>query len=395
MSDVSALNAIDLLSRGLPPSLHGARLGVVANPASVNAHFRHTLDIVSALAGKRLVCAFGPQHGARGDMQDNMIESPDAIDERLGIPVYSLYGEHRKPAPQQLDGLDALVCDLPDVGARPYTFLSTMLLALEACAGAGKRFVVLDRVNPINGMTIEGHVLDRRFSSFIGLAELPMRHGLTLGELARLANSKLGAELEVIPVQGWRRDQWQDETGTAWVLPSPNMPTLDTATVYPGTVLVEGTNLSEGRGTTRPFEIVGAPFLDADQLAARLNGLELGGVRFRPCWFRPTFDKHAGQLCGGVQVHVTDRNIFYPYCCGLHLLKAARESAPADFAWREPPFEYVWDRMPIDILAGTDRVRRGLEGGVRVDDLETAWLPEQQAFEETRASCLLYTGPRS
>jgi uncharacterized protein YbbC (DUF1343 family) len=387
---VTARNALDRLSIDPPAHLRGARLGLIANPASVDTRFRHALDLVAALPGARLVAAFGPQHGARGDMQDNMLESPDAFDQRLGVPVFSLYGEHRKPTPAQLDQIDTLLCDLPDVGVRPYTFLSTMLLALEACADRGVRFVVLDRVNPINGVKLEGHLLDARFRSFIGPLPLPMRHGLTLGELATFANRTLGADLEVIRVEGWRREQWLDQAGTPWVLPSPNMPTLATATVYPGTVLIEGTNLSEGRGTTRPFEIVGAPWLDADEFAARLNALELPGVRFRPTWFRPTFEKHHDELCGGVQLHVVDRNIFEPYRAGLHLLSVARELGGEAFAWREPPFEYVWDRLPIDILAGTDLVRLAVDAGTPVDDLLASEAAALAAFAEEREHSLLY-----
>jgi uncharacterized protein YbbC (DUF1343 family) len=373
-------------------AFRGLRVGLIANPASVDSRLVHAADLFAARGGWRLAALFGPQHGARADRQDNMIESPDEFDARLRVPVHSLYGEHRKPTPAMLAEVDVLFCDLFDVGARAYTFAWTMLLAMEACAERGKRFVVLDRPNPVGGTAVEGHPLDPAFASFIGLHPLPMRHGMTMGELARLFNAGrgMGAELEVIPASGWRREQWWDQTGRGWVMPSPNMASLETAAVYPGTVLIEGTNLSEGRGTVRPFELVGAPFLDGARMAERLNGRNLPGVRFRPAWFRPAFDKWTGELCGGVQAHVTDRLAFRPYRTGLEILKAAMELGPEKFAWRAPPFEYEWEKMPIDILAGSDRVRRRLEGGATAGEMEREWAPELREFERRRAEFLLY-----
>lgn len=374
--------------------MRGGRVGLVANPASVDSTYIHAVDRLAASPGIHLSAVFGPQHGARGDQQDNMIESEHAFDERLRIPVYSLYSEHRKPTPEMLADIDALICDLPDIGCRPYTFASTMILCMQACAEQGKAFVVLDRPNPIGGLEVEGNVLDPEFRSFIGLIPIPMRHGFTIGELAEFVNRecKVGAQLEVIALCGWNRSLWQDETTIPWVMPSPNMPTVSTAAVYPGTVLIEGTNLSEGRGTCRPFEFVGAPFLDGDSLAAYLNEFQLAGVAFRPAWFRPTFDKWVGELCGGVQVHVTDRGRFKPFLAGVAILKAAMELGGAKFSWRQPPFEYEWQKLPIDILCGTDRVRLKLESGESLRDIEEYCAADVARFEPLRQEYLRYSG---
>lgn len=383
---------LDRLFLELAGGYRGARAGLIANPASVDSAYVHAVDRFAACRDLKLAAIFGPQHGARADQQDNMIETADEVDSRLNIPVYSLYGERRKPARRMIADLDVVFFDLFDVGARAYTFLWTMALAMEACAECGRRFVVLDRPNPIGGVDVEGNVLEAGCRSFVGLYPAPMRHGLTAGEMATLLNVEygIGADLEVIEVRGWRREQWLDRTGLPWVMPSPNMATLDTAAVYPGTVLVEGTNLSEGRGTTHPFEIVGAPFIDSYRFADRLQACNLPGVRFRPAWFRPVFDKWRDQLCGGVQLHVTDRRGFRPYRTGLAVLGAALELYPRDFAWREPPFEYEYRKMPIDILAGCAAVRDGLERGASAEELERAWQPEFERFHATRARYLRY-----
>ncbi|MBI5083354.1 MAG: DUF1343 domain-containing protein [Acidobacteria bacterium] len=364
----------------------------MANPASVDAELRHASDLLAACPELRLAALFGPQHGARADRQDNMIESPDEFDPRLRIPVYSLYGEHREPTAAMLDGVDVLFCDLPDVGTRAYTFVWTMTLAMQACAEHGKRFVVLDRPNPIGGVEVEGNVLEPAFRSFVGLHAIPMRHGMTLGELATLINEEYGAgaDLEVVELEGWGREGWMEESGLPWVMPSPNMPTVETAAVYPGMVLVEGTNLSEGRGTTRPFEIVGAPFLDGCEMERYLNALGLEGVKFRPAWFRPAFDKWQGELCGGVQVHVTDRSRFKPYRTGLAVLQAAMELGGNSFAWRQPPFEYEFDKLPLDILAGTDRIRLGLNKGESLEEMEAGWAARLAEFLRQRSKYLRY-----
>jgi uncharacterized protein YbbC (DUF1343 family) len=380
-----------LFDESLQP-YRGMRAGLIANPASVDRHYVHAVDRFAASRDIRLAAVFGPQHGARADQQDNMIETRDERDPRLGIPVYSLYSERRKPTGQMIENLDVVFCDLFDVGVRAYTFLWTMALAMQACAEHGRRFVVLDRPNPIGGIDIEGNVLDADFASFIGLYPVPMRHGLTAGEMAALLNGEfgIGATLDVIEVRGWTREHWLDRTGLPWIMPSPNMATLDTAAVYPGSVLVEGTNLSEGRGTTHPFEILGAPFIDAYRFAGRLNESKLPAVRFRPVWFKPVFDKWQGQLCGGAQIHVLDRGSFRPYLTGLTVLAAAIELYPKQFAWRQPPFEYEYQKMPFDILAGSGRIRAELEKRTDPADIERGWQPGLEKFRESRRKYLRY-----
>lgn len=370
--------------------LRGAALGLVAHPASVTRDLVPAADALLA-AGFGLRALFGPQHGALGEKQDNMIESGHFLDRRTGLPVHSLYSEVRKPTPTMLEGLDALVFDLQDVGVRVYTFVWTMALAMEACGEAGVRFVVLDRPNPIGGAR-EGPVLRPGFESFVGLHPLPLRHGLTAGEIARWLRGERGitCDLEVLACDGWERGHWWDETGLPWVLPSPNLPTQDSCTVYPGMVLVEGTNLSEGRGTTRPFEIFGAPYLDGWTLTDLLNARNLPGVRFRPCAFEPAFQKHAGVACGGAQIHVTDRDAFQPVRTTVTMLETVRRLAGDDFAWIPPPYEYETVKMPIDILWGHDGLRQGIDGGSGAGDILAGTDSELKAFAEGVAPYLLY-----
>jgi uncharacterized protein YbbC (DUF1343 family) len=314
----------------------------------------------------------------------------------MDVPVYSLYGDTVKslsPTEEQLRGLDALVIDLQDVGSRYYTFPASMLLCFEAAARCGVATVVLDRPNPIGGEVVEGPRLQPGFESFVGVHPVPVRHGLTIGELARLyqAERKIQGELRIVPCEGWRRVMHFDSTGLPWVLPSPNMPTLDTAFVYPGQCLLEGTNLSEGRGTTRPFELCGAPGIDSDALAERLNGERLPGIAFRPAWFRPTFHKHAGRDCGGVQLHVLDRQTFQPVRSGVAVLAAMRELAASTFDWRREPYEFVADRLAIDLLFGSDRERQALESGQDWRQIAGAWEAEEAAFRKRREAFLLYS----
>ena len=291
-----------------------------------------------------------------------------------------------------LAGVDALIFDVQDVGARYYTFIYTMLHALQACARHRRRLVVLDRPNPLGGVALEGNVLEPEYRSFVGMHPLPPRHGMTVGELALLFREELGleAELQVVRMRGWRREMGFEDTGLPWVMPSPNMPTVDTAWVYPGGCLVEGTSLSEGRGTTRPFELVGAPWLDPWRLARDLEKERLPGVRFRPTYFTPTFQKHAGRLCGGVQVHVTDRGRFASYLTYLLLIFHARRQDPARFAWRDPPYEYEHVKRPIDILYGSDAFRRAAEQGISPRRLAGGWKAELARFRRRRAQYLLY-----
>jgi uncharacterized protein YbbC (DUF1343 family) len=320
-----------------------------------------------------------------------MVEWEGFTDPVTGLVAHSLYGEHRKPTPAMLEGLDVLVVDLQDVGARYYTFVWTLLLCLEACADADVAVMVLDRPNPIGG-EVAGNVLDPDYGSFVGLAPIPMRHGLTLGELARWlrAHAALDVELEVVPLRGWRRGAWFDATGLPWVLPSPNMPTLDTAAVYPGACLLEGTSLSEGRGTTRPFEILGAPWIDPEALVAAMAPQELPGLVLRPLTFEPTFQKHAGTVCGGVQLHVTDRRAHRPVLSYLALLTEIRRLWPEHFGWKQPPYEYEHEKLPIDILAGGPELREAVEAGADPRALADRWREEARAWSAAAGEARLY-----
>jgi uncharacterized protein YbbC (DUF1343 family) len=339
-----------------------------------------------------LAALFGPHHGFRSDVQDNMIETRHGRDEGRRVPVYSLYSETREPTAEMLEGLDALVIDLQDIGARIYTFIYTMANCLIAARKHHVKAIVCDRPNPIGGIGVEGPVLLPGYESFVGQYPVPMRHGMTIGELARLFNAEfgIGAELDVIPMEGWRREMYFDATGLPWVMPSPNMPTLDTAVVYPGSVLFEGTNMSEGRGTTRPFEIVGAPRVMAERFADGMNGAGLPGVRFRPVVFEPTFQKHARTACGGCQMHVLDRPAFRPVETGVALLAAFRAADPQSFRWCDPPYEYEREKRPIDILAGSSELREQIEGGVSAREIARSWKPGVDAFSKTRDRFLMY-----
>jgi uncharacterized protein YbbC (DUF1343 family) len=398
---VSIETGLDVLCAERLELCRGRRVGVLCHPASVTGDLQHVVDRLIA-TGVRPTRLFGPEHGVRGEAQD-MIGVEGGRDAQTGIPVVSLYGETFEsltPSSTDLAEIDVLVIDLQDVGSRYYTYVWTMALALQAAARAGVAVVVLDRPNPLGGLAIEGGPVGPGYESFVGLGSVPVRHGMTVGEIARLVRAgipwgpprfarPLDCDLTVVPTRGWTRDTHFDATGLPWVMPSPNMPTLDTAFVYPGLCLVEGTNLSEGRGTTRPFEIVGAPFLDGRRLAARLHELGLPGVRFRPLSFRPMFHKFAGRSCGGVQLHVTDRAAFQPYRAGVALLAAAREQAPAEFRWRTEPYEFVKDPPAIDLLTGSDAVRRGIDAGSAPDEIAAGFTDFERAFAQRRAPSLL------
>jgi|SRR5688572_4847302 len=364
--------------------LRGRRVGLIANPTAVDAELRHAADLLAALPGVELTALFGPEHGVRGDAQDMIAvdaTADRARDPRTGAAVFSLYGHDPAsltPTPAMLEACDVMVYDVQDVGARYYTFVWTMVLAMRACAAAGKPFVVLDRPNPIGGTQVEGGAIDPGYDSFVGLVSCPNRHGLTAGEIAawRRAEEHLDLDLTIVDAAGWRREMYFEDTGLPWVMPSPNMPTRDTALVYPGMCLVEGTELSEARGTTRPFELSGAPYLDPYALAAALAPLP--GAIFRPTYFTPTFHKHGKQACGGVQIHVTDRRAFLPYRTGVAFVKACRDLAPDRFAWRTRAYEFV-DAIPaFDLLAGTGRVRAGIDAGASLDDLAATWAPAER-----------------
>ncbi len=382
-------SGLDVLREESFKRLQGQRIGLLAHPASVDANLAHASDLFLA-AGLNVVRLFGPQHGVRGQTQDNMVEWRSFTDPQSGLECCSLYGEHRKPTAEMLAGLDVLVIDLQDVGARYYTFNWTTLLCMEACAEEGVKVTLLDRPNPVNASDREGPVLDMGYRSFVGMAPIPARHGLTSGELAAFCNVKTGADLEVVPMAGYRRGMWFDETGLLWVLPSPNMPTLEAATVYPGMCLLEGTGLSEGRGTTRPFETFGAPFVDPKRLLGRLKDFNLPGARFRPLYFEPTFQKHAGVLCGGAQIHVLERERFKPVLTAVAILGAVRELWPEQFSWKQPPYEYETEKLPVDILAGSDRLRLDIEAGKDPREIAAGWDAEVSAFSKLVADSLRY-----
>lgn len=372
--------------------LRGLRVGVVANPASVDHAFVHVVDRVRQAEGVTLGAIFGPQHGFRSDLQDNMIETAHAQDDLRRVPVYSLYSETRQPTAAMLRGLDVLVVDLQDIGARIYTFIYTMANCLVAAKKHGVPVVVCDRPNPIGGVAVEGQILQPGYESFVGQYAIPMRHGLTIGELATLFDGHMGigAGVEVVPMEGWSRQQYGDEAGMPWVMPSPNMPTLDSAIVYPGTVLLEGTMASEGRGTTRPFELAGAPWVCAERFADRLQAHGLPGVVFRPTVFEPTFQKHARVTCGGCQIHVTDRRAFRPVATGVAVIEELRRADPSRFAWRPPPYEYEHRLMPIEILSGSSALRTRIEAGESAETIAASWRDDEAAFQRTRAPYLLY-----
>lgn len=378
---------IDRLFEDKKVKLRGRRIGVLCHSASVNSKLVHLLNLLHPKV--QLTQLFGPEHGIWGVAQD--MESVEFQKEPLtGLPVVSLYGknfESLAPKKEHLENIDVLICDLQDIGCRYYTYAATLFLCLEACAKLGKEIILLDRPNPLNGQSIEGPLLTKGFESFVGLYSVPIRHGKTLGELA-LAYQKdfhLDLELTVVKASGWSRDQYADETSLPWIPPSPNMPTLDTALVYPGMCLLEATNLSEGRGTTRPFEWVGAPFIDPDLLKKEMDRLKLSGVFFRPIWFKPTFQKWAHQVCGGVQVHVVNRRKFQSLFTGIQLLKTIRHLYPHDFQWRNQPYEFVSKIPAIDLLYGSDRLRKCLEENQSVEDLREEW----KKFTKPRG--LIYT----
>jgi uncharacterized protein YbbC (DUF1343 family) len=388
-----AASGLTILLQEPPAWAASARLGFLNHSASVGPDLTSARELVARCFPDRLKVLFSPQHGLLGEKQDNMIASADFADPVLNLPVVSLYGPRMEPPADALALVDVILVDLLDVGTRVYTFAATLAKVMEAAAPLGKKVVVLDRPNPIGGGQVEGNLLRPEWASFVGPYPLPMRHGFSLGELARYYNvtQKIGCDLEVISARGWRRNDYYDATGLPWVLPSPNLPTLDGAVVYPGQVLLEGTNISEGRGTTRPFELFGAPFLEPRRILAHLQGIELPGVILRTACFEPTFHKWAGELCRGFQLHVTDRQTFKPYYTTLVLLAAIRQLYPDQFAWRQPPYEYETVRLPFDLLTGDSAIREGLEDGLSVADLEAAWQDDLGRFMEVRGEFLLYT----
>lgn len=372
--------------------LRGKRLGVIAHPASVDSRLAHIADLLCRCPELNLTTIFGPQHGARGETQDNMIEWESYRDPRTGLPVYSLYGKRRSPSEDMLSKVDVLIFDLQDVGSRYYTYLYTMALAMQSCARLDIEFLVLDRPNPIGGRGVEGNVLNTGFESFVGMYPLAARHGMTVGETARYFNQEfeLKCLLSVVAMEGWKRDFFFDQTGLPWVMPSPNMPSPQTALVYPGLCLLEGTNVSEGRGTTRPFEISGAPWINPFELKERLDDLHLPGTLFRPLHFIPTFHKWSGECIGGVQIHVTDRLRFRPFRTGLALVQIYRKLGGDRFQWKQPPYEYEYQKLPFDVLCGTSKIRAIIEEGLSPEQMEACWQEELEEFERVRSRYLLY-----
>ncbi|HET7710332.1 MAG TPA: DUF1343 domain-containing protein [Thermoanaerobaculia bacterium] len=399
------LTGIDVLSSD-PSAIRNKRIGLLSHQASVSRDLRRTADILRRTDECNLARMFGPEHGFWGVMQD-MEGAEQERDAAAGVDIHSLYvvttssmtkeeletaKEKLHPRPEWFEDLDALVVDLQDVGARYYTFVYTMKFCMEVAKQTDTEVIVLDRPNPIGGMQVEGNLLEPEWISFVGHHVLPVRHGMTIGELARMFNAEIGCRLTVIPMQGWRREMWWDETGLPWIFPSPNMPALETATVYPGMCLIEATTLSEGRGTTKPFELFGAPGIDPFQLAEVLSALHLPGVVFRPQYFKPMFQKHGGRTCGGVQLHVTDRDSFQPYVTGLWCVKLARDLAGGQFGWRREPYEYEMaeERPAINLLTGTSRFLDILQQDGDLASWISEWDAPLQEFARMREEFLLY-----
>lgn len=393
--DVQVRSGLEVLVEREPGSLAGRRVGLLAHGASVTRALRYAWHVLAGLDRVRVQALFSPEHGLMGTHQDLVGVSRQCAGPLEGVPLYSLYGEDPsslRPSEAMLSDLDVLLVDLQDVGSRYYTYVATLSHCMEACGQAGVEVWVLDRPNPLGGELVEGPAVSPGFRSFVGHHPLPVRHGLTIGECARMIREVYGVRctLRVVAMEGWRRDMWFDQTGLPWVLPSPNMPTLDTAIVYPGTCLLEGTNLSEGRGTTRPFEILGAPWVEPARLADRLEAQGLPGVRFRPLWFLPTFQKHTGSACGGIQIHVLDRTRFRPFRTGVEILRAVAQLWPSQTAWRTEPYEFEHERLAIDLLAGGPWLRHMIEKGEDPEAHRAGWKRETEAFEANRERCLIY-----
>lgn len=375
-----------------PLSLADDRLGLLCNPASMDSHLKHARERLSQAFSGQLTALFSPQHGFFAEKQDNMIESGDMIDPLLHIPVFSLYGETRIPTADMFDLIDTLIIDLQDAGTRVYTFIYTMSYCLEMAKKMGKKVIVLDRPNPVNGIRTEGNCLKKENSSFVGRYPIPMRHGLTIGELAILFNTcfDIGCELEVIPMKGWERAMYFKDTGLPWIPPSPNLPTPVSAMVYPGQVLLEGTNISEGRGTTQPFELFGAPFFNTQKILSELGSEKIPGITLRECMFEPTANKWQGTACNGFQIHITDPSQYKPYATALKLIQTMYKHHKKAFEWKKPPYEYEFKKQPIDLLIGDKAIRLHLEKGEDIDDIEKSWQNDLKEYMEISREVHLY-----
>ena len=384
---------LDRVREGYWKKLKGYRLGLLANQASIDSSLNGAKDVISRLLPGQLKALFGPQHGFGGEDQDNMVETDHAFDRELNIPVFSLYADKREPLPHMLEMLDILIIDLQDVGTRVYTFASTMLSCLKAAARAGKKVIVLDRPNPLGGEVLEGNLLQPELYSFVGPYSLPMRHGLTMGEMALIFNEvfELGCDLTIIAMHGWRREMLWNETGLKWIMTSPNMPLPETTYVYPGQVIWEGTNLSEGRGTCRPFEIFGAPYLVPESVKRALEPEANAGCLLQEYSFLPTFQKWKGEPCKGFMLHIIDPHIYRPYFTSIALLKALMEIHGKDFKWKEPPYEYELEKKPIDLIIGDTSLRQDLESGIPLSRIKETWIAGLESYSQWRGAYLLYS----
>jgi uncharacterized protein YbbC (DUF1343 family) len=383
---------IDSFLANPPIDLLNKSWGLLSNQASVTQQGKYSKDLLYGKFENNLKCLFSPQHGFWGTEQDNMVETPDSLDKSTGLPLYSLYSLTRRPTTPMLEDIDALLIDLQDVGTRVYTFITTLAYCLQECQRHGKQVVILDRPNPIGGTAVEGNILQPSMISFVGVHPLPMRHGLTIGELARLFNQELDiqADLKVVTLEGWDRSRLFDQSGYPWIMPSPNMPAQSTALVYPGQVIWEGTNVSEGRGTTRPFELFGSPYLDCSKVQKTLKDHFLPGLQLIEMAFRPTFQKWQGQECRGFFLWVYDPMVFKPYLTSLTLLQTILNLFSDDFKWKTPPYEYETERLPIDLLIGDQGIRKALEAGTAIEELETSWQEGLNTFSRLREKYLLY-----
>ena len=383
---------LETFSKSPPAWLAGRRIGLLSNAASVNRSLQHARHIIDRQYPGQLKALFSPQHGFHSEKQDNMVESADGLDAGLGIPVFSLYGETRKPSREMFDRIDALIVDLQDVGTRVYTFIYTLSYCMEAARQFRKKVLILDRPNPVNGITAEGNCLAADCVSFVGRYAIPMRHGLTIGELALMFNRHFGVacDLEIVPMKNWRRRMFFQDTGLPWIPPSPNLPTPTSALVYPGQVLWEGTNVSEGRGTTQPFELFGAPYLDTLQVVAALDPAAATGVFLRPTVFEPTANKWCGRACNGFQMHVTDPLRFRPLTTTMSLIQSVIRLHKVAFEWKPPPYEYEYQKQPIDLIIGDKNIRRRLASLEPLHDLTASWRKELDDFIDLSSEFHLY-----
>ncbi len=390
MHDVQT--GLEVFIQSPPDWIIGKRLGLLCNPASVDRHFTLARDLIQRCCPGQLKALLAPQHGFFADKQDNMIESDDLVDTVSNLPVFSLYGKTRKPTAAMMDKFDVLLIDLQDVGTRVYTFAYTISYCLEAARKYRKKVLILDRPNPINGITIEGNLLNTDYSSFVGRYPIPMRHGLTMGELAHMFNTEFGihADLDVIKIHGWQREMLFKDTGLPWVAPSPNLPTPTSAMVYPGQVLWEGTNVSEGRGTTLPFEVFGAPFIDSQKILETVSMDVLPGAILRTCAFEPTANKWCGQLCRGFQIHITDPNSYQPFRTTILLLQAILQNHKTEFNWKAPPYEYEFEKQPIDLIIGDRAIRQRIEKLESVASIEQSWMQALQRYQKMSRAFHLY-----